>query len=172
MGAGQDVWYAFVAQTNGVRITSTSVACDVVLELHDAVHTLYGVENESTTGSEILVANNLTPGTTYYVLVRNFNASSVGTVTTCIQNLAPSAPDNGTTFNSLCTYLKCDWNGAQIYGATLTAEDGITTCLHQARQLKLCSLRLVDCSMVILILLCSHQHSFKMMQRVTQQLLL
>ncbi|MEZ4798536.1 MAG: hypothetical protein R2809_01925 [Flavobacteriales bacterium] len=103
------------------------MACDVVLELHDAAHTLYGVENETTTGSEILVANNLTPGTTYYVLVRNFNASSVGTVTTCIQNLAPSAPDNGTTFTSLCTYLKCDWNGAQIYGATLTAEDGITT---------------------------------------------
>lgn len=121
-GAGQDVWYAFIPSTNGARIMAQSTICDVVLELHDAAHNIYGVENETTSGQEIMVVGNLTPGEIYYLLVRNFSTSAVGSVITCIQNLVASSPDNGVSFDNLCGHIKCDWNGSQLYTVNLTSE--------------------------------------------------
>ncbi len=125
-GAGQDVWYRFVALSNGARIQANSSLNDLVLELQTGAGSLVGLENATGIGgSEILVANSLVAGTTYYVLVRNFNSNNVGAFNLCIQNYLPSDPDNGTSFNSLCGFFKCDWNGAQIYSVSFN--DGVNT---------------------------------------------
>jgi 1,4-alpha-glucan branching enzyme len=124
-GAGQDVWYRFVAASNGVRIHVSSSVNDIVLELHnEAGDTVIGTENETGIGgSETLVAGTLVIGEAYYLAVRNFNPSNVGAFTYCIQHLATSAPNNGTTFSSLCGFIKARWTGAQLYSVTLN--DGV-----------------------------------------------
>jgi hypothetical protein len=134
-GAGQDVWYRFTAQTNASRIQATSTTNDLVIELQSQAGALVGIENANGVGgTEVLIANNLTPGAVYFVAVRNFNTSATGSFNLCIQNLLSSAPDNGTTFSSLCGAFKCDWNGAQNYSVTFddgvnqyTASNGSTT---------------------------------------------
>lgn len=126
IGAGQDVWYQFVALTNGVRIQANSTACNLVLELQNASGTtLIASENETATGGEVLIANNLTPGTTYYLAIRNFSTTSVGSFTYCIQHLRAPQPDNGTSFSSLCGFIKSRWTGANLYTVTFT--NGPTT---------------------------------------------
>jgi hypothetical protein len=108
VGAGQDVWYSFVAVTNGVRIQATSAVNNLVIELqnNDGTVTLATENENGNGGTEILVANNLVPGQTYFVAIRNFNTGAVGTFSYCIQNLASSQPNNGTTFTSLCGFIK------------------------------------------------------------------
>jgi len=128
MGAGQDVWYKFVAQNQGARIQVSSTVNNLVLELQDNAGTaMLFSENETTTGQEVLIANNLTPGQTYFVAVRNFNTSSVGNFTICIQHLRASVPNNGTTFSNLCAFIKASWTGAQLYSATfVNGQDSYT----------------------------------------------
>lgn len=124
VGAGQDVWYRFVAQTNGVRIQASSAVNDIVLELQNAAgDQLVASANETSSGMEELVVNNLSQGQTYYLAIRNFNTGAVGTFTYCIQHLTASSPNNGTTFNSLCGYIKSRWTGASLY--TVTFDDGV-----------------------------------------------
>ena len=123
VGAGQDVWYSFVANTNGARIQATTTLNDLVLELQTSAGVLVDTENANGVGgTEVLVVNNLTPGATYFVAVRNFNTLAAGSFTLCISSLVASDPDNGTTFNNLCSAFKCDWNGAQSFSVTF--DDG------------------------------------------------
>ncbi|MFN6379630.1 MAG: MopE-related protein [Flavobacteriales bacterium] len=124
IGAGQDIWYRFVAGSNGARIQATSAVNDLVLELQTSAGALVDTENATGVGgAEILVVNNLVAGQTYFLAVRNFNTAAAGTFTVCMQNLDMSDPDNGTTFSSLCGAFKCDWNGASNY--TVTFDDGV-----------------------------------------------
>ena len=121
LGSGQDVWYTFVATTNGARIQATTTLNDLVLELQTSAGVLVDTENANGVGgTEVLVVNNLTPGATYFVAVRNFNTLAAGSFTLCISSLVASDPDNGTTFNNLCSSFKCDWNGAQSFSVTFT----------------------------------------------------
>ena len=120
VGAGQDVWYRVVASSAGIRVQASSTQNNLVLEFHDAAGNMLFSENETTTGAEVLIANGLTPGATYYVAVRNFNASSVGTFNICIQKLAGVLPNNGTTFNNLCGFIGFNWTGATSYSVTFT----------------------------------------------------
>lgn len=114
--AGQDVWYRFVAMTNGVRIACSSGINNIVLELQNSNGSaLITSENETAAGQEILMTDELTAGQVYYILVRNFNPSAQGNFFICLQHFAQSSPDNGTSFNDLCTAFKCDWVTAQNY---------------------------------------------------------
>ncbi len=124
LGAGQDVWYRFVAGSNGARIQASSSSNDLVLEVQSSAGAMIDMENATSTGgSEILVLGNLTPGQTYFLAVRNFNPAGAGAFTLCIQGMVSSDPDNGTSFSNLCGTFKCDWNGAQIFSVTMN--DGV-----------------------------------------------
>jgi hypothetical protein len=123
VGAGQDVWYSFVAATNGARIQATTTVNDLVLELQTSAGVLVETENANGVGgTEVMVVGGLTPGATYFLAVRNFNTVAAGSFALCIQSLVASDPDNGTTFSNLCNAFKCDWNGAQLFSATF--DDG------------------------------------------------
>jgi hypothetical protein len=114
--AGQDVWYRFVAMTNGVRVVCSSGVNNIVLELQNAAGTtMITSENETAAGQEIMMTDELTAGQTYYIAVRNFNPSAQGNFFICLQHFAQSSPDNGTSFSDLCGNFKCDWVTAQNY---------------------------------------------------------
>jgi hypothetical protein len=125
LGAGQDVWYTFVAPTAAARFQATSAVNNLVLELQTSAGALVDSENATGIGgAEVLTVGNLVPGQTYFLAVRNFNTAAAGTFSLCIQSFAVSDPDNGTTFSSLCGAFKCDWNGASNYSVTF--DDGTT----------------------------------------------
>jgi hypothetical protein len=116
LGAGEDVWYRFVAMTNGVRVVCSSGVNNIVLEMQNASGTtMITSENETAAGQEIMMTDELTAGQTYYIAVRNFNTSAQGNFFICLQHFAQSSPDNGTSFNNLCGGFKCDWVTAQNY---------------------------------------------------------
>lgn len=119
VGAGQDIWYTFVATTAGVRIASTATF-DVALELQDAAGASLGIEDDAS-GNEVLVYGNLTVGQTYYVALRNQATSGVGSASICIQRLGASSCNNTTTnFASLCTSFKVAYTGANSYTIAFT----------------------------------------------------
>ncbi|MFN6378797.1 MAG: PKD domain-containing protein [Flavobacteriales bacterium] len=123
-GAGQDLWYRFTTNSSAVRIVGSSSVNDLVLELQTSNGDLVGIANGAGVGAtEILVAQNLQIGQTYFLVVRNFNNANAGSFSFCIQSFETSDPDNGTFFNSLCGAFKCDWNGANVYSVTF--DDGI-----------------------------------------------
>ncbi|MEN9348854.1 MAG: hypothetical protein RLZZ77_2365 [Bacteroidota bacterium] len=118
-GAGQDVWFKFVASTPGARISSSS-AFDVALELQTAAGASLAIENDAQ-GNEVLIYGNLTIGQTYYVVLRNQSTSSIGSASICIQKLGSSNCNNvSNNFASLCTSFKVAYTGASSYSLSFT----------------------------------------------------
>lgn len=115
-GEGNDLWYSFTAESNGVRIQLTGSG-DNLIELEDAAGNTIETQNTAG-GSEILANGSLTPGAQYFVAVRNVTGPASFTV--CIQTLAQSTCDNGPVFTSLCNVFKADWTGTANYVATFT----------------------------------------------------
>jgi hypothetical protein len=118
-GGGRDVWYRFVAPTTGVRIRVNATGFNAVLELQTSTGTQIDAENVNPAvgGAEILNYGNLVAGQTYYVGVRNYDATNVGTYTLCISPLrasgcATSTPSGGA---SLCSSFKVIYTGATSY---------------------------------------------------------
>jgi hypothetical protein len=116
-GAGQDLWYQFVALTNACRVSAVC-ANDTYLELQNAAGTtLVASEDDGSAGNEVLIADNLVAGQTYFVQVRNQdNVSGGANATVCIQYLNDSRCNNVTnTFNSLCSGFKAAYTAANSY---------------------------------------------------------
>ncbi len=120
---GEDIWYKFVALSKGVRIETTTVNNNIVLELQDENNTMLDAEDILTTKTgEILNYGNLNIGQTYYVAVRNYDSSQgEGTFNMCIQNIFAS----GCNFNPNVTFVPCSrikarWAGSAQYSFTLT----------------------------------------------------
>jgi hypothetical protein len=130
VGAGRDVWYRFVAPSTGVQIKVHPVGFDAVIELRTAAHPVgqVDVENVNNTvgGLEILNSVSLVAGTTYYVGVRNFNATNTGTFTMCISPLLQSGcglPVPVAGF-STCANYKAIYRGAATYTFNFTGTGG------------------------------------------------
>lgn len=130
VGAGRDVWYRFVAPSTGVRITVQPSGFDAVIELRTAAHPVGQVDvenvNNNIGGLEILNTVSLTAGTTYYVGVRNYNATNTGTFTICISPLLQSGcglpvPVGGF---STCANYKAIYRGAATYTFNFTGTGG------------------------------------------------
>jgi uncharacterized protein YcfJ len=120
-GAGQDVWYRFVAGSTGLRIHASSSANDIALQLFDASLNPIVDENVmSFSQNEILNIGSLNQGVQYYLCVRNISTSSVGSFTICIQNLETSHPDYGPNFSGACAKWKSNWTGCSLYTVTIT----------------------------------------------------
>ncbi len=120
VGAGQDVWYQVIAQTNALRISGTSTINNLALEVQDQQGNLIASSDfGGVSTQEILVASGLTPGQNYFVAVRNFNTAAVGNFTLCIQHLEASSPDYGLNYSGLCSTFKCNWTGASLYEVTI-----------------------------------------------------
>ena len=136
VGTGEDVWYSFVAQSQGARIQANSSQYNLALELQDAAGTtLMFSENETSSGQEVLIASGLTVGATYYVAVRNFGVLDNSIFTICIQHLRSSVANNGTTFANLCSYIKASWTGAQLYSATFVNGSDSYTASNNSTQI-------------------------------------
>jgi hypothetical protein len=132
-GGGRDVWYRFVAPTTGARIQVTASGFNPVIELRTAPHPSGQVDvenaNSAVGGTEILNIGNLIVGQTYYVGVRNYDATNTGTYTICISPLrasgcASAPPASG--FN-LCGNFKSVYTYASSYTATFTGVGGTST---------------------------------------------
>jgi hypothetical protein len=130
VGGGRDVWYRFSATSTGAQIKVVPSGFNAVIELRTAAHPVgqVDVENANSTigGAEILNTNSLIIGQTYYVAVRNFNATNVGTFTLCVSPLMPSGcaltePVGGFP---LCTNYKAVYRGANTYTFNFTGTGG------------------------------------------------
>jgi len=118
-GGGRDTWYRFVAPSTGVRITVAASGFNPVIELQNSSALQLDAENVNPAigGTEILNYGNLTVGQTYYVGVRNYDATNVGTYTICISPLRASGcavltPAAGF---SLCNSYKALFTSATSY---------------------------------------------------------
>ncbi|MBM3429019.1 MAG: hypothetical protein FJX95_09590, partial [Bacteroidetes bacterium] len=155
-GPGQDLWFKFVAQYNAIRIAltgSSAVNDDNDISLFDNPTqtgvALIALSNENAVsisapgaaldaGSEILIYDDLVPGQTYYICVRNTNNASGVCSMTC-QYLRGSSPDLGAitsytyTFANTCLNFKSAYrSGASGYiihrwlGSTATGDEAFS----------------------------------------------
>lgn len=111
-GAGNDVWYTFIATTNAVVITLTG-SSNMAIELHHAGGYLLTEDAVSSSGNEILIYDNLTPGQQYWLAVEAIGTPSTGSI--CFSHLRRSGCDNPTTFNSPCLNFKNIHTSANVY---------------------------------------------------------
>jgi len=143
VGGGRDVWYKFVAPTTGVRIRVTATAFNPIIELRTSPYAAgpagnngqVDVENANPAigGTEVLNFGNLVAGQIYYVGVRNYDATNVGSYTICVSPLRASTcsytvPAGGF---SLCNTYKADFTSASAYTFNFSgisgAANGINT---------------------------------------------
>jgi hypothetical protein len=132
------VWYRFVAPTTGVRIQVTASGFNPVIELRTAAHPAGQVDvenaNNAVGGTEVLNFGNLVAGQTYYVGVRNYDATNVGTYTICISPLRASgcanvAPAAGFT---LCSSYKVLYTSATSYTYNFTGIGGTSNGVNSS----------------------------------------
>ncbi len=120
-----DVWYSFVASSNGVSIKVTSTF-DGAIVLMDANKNIVSTENlVATNQTEILNEGTLIAGNTYYIAVANYRPSQTadGTFNICLQRL--SAPWTSAAEYTLCQTLKSQYVAASVYTFQFTPT-GIT----------------------------------------------
>ncbi|MDO9185136.1 MAG: T9SS type A sorting domain-containing protein [Bacteroidia bacterium] len=118
--ANDDVWYSFVANSTSHIITVVgSTSFDAVIDLRSGACSGTNINCADTSfggGTEILNANGLTVGNTYYVRVYHYSSSvpATTTFTICITTPTPPVPanDNCSGAVSLTVY------GATCGGAT------------------------------------------------------
>lgn len=130
IGAGRDVWYKFIAPSTGVQIKVQPTGFNAVIELRTAAHPVGQIDvenaNPAVGGLEILNTGALTAGVLYYVGVRNYDATNVGTFTICVSPLLQSGcgltiPAGGF---SLCANYKAIYRGASSYTFNFTGTGG------------------------------------------------
>jgi hypothetical protein len=129
-GGGRDSWYRFVAPSTATRITVIPNGFNAVIELRTAAHPVgqIDVENENSAvgGTEIMNVSGLTIGQTYYIAIRNYDATSGGTFTLCVSPLMPSGCSTSQPLGgySLCTSFKAVYRGAASYTFNFTGAGG------------------------------------------------
>ena len=114
---GEDVWYSFTttALQTAARITVTSSTANILIELQQTIGTTLDAEDVlSTVGGEILNYSGLTPNTTYYVSVTNYDSGQgTGTFSLCVSPISASSCVLAASYN-MCTIFK----GAYMSGST------------------------------------------------------
>lgn len=89
--ADDDVWYRFIASSSQATITvvggTATQVSDMVVQMYSgstcgALTSIGCVDNDPAPGTENLVVNGLTPGTTYYVRLFTWSSTGPGTTAT------------------------------------------------------------------------------------------
>ncbi len=123
---GKDIWYKFVAISNGVSVTLTSSAQDDAIALYSRSGSAFNLlpgSSENTSGSasdfERLNYSGLTPGQTYYVCAGSASGAG-GAFSMCLQHLASSGcsytpPSGG---YNLCSTFKSTYRGSSSQGVS------------------------------------------------------
>jgi hypothetical protein len=125
-GAGEDVWYRFVANSPGIRIAVAAPGFNALVELQDATGNFIALENAiSTGGTELFnhyqALSPLVSGQTYFISVRNYGPGvpSNPSFTICVQRIRASACNTsgplGTGPFTLCSLIQAVNVGAQVY---------------------------------------------------------
>jgi Putative metal-binding motif/HYR domain/Secretion system C-terminal sorting domain len=121
---GQDLWYKFIATSPGIRIRTTAITNDLVLELQNNSGVLLDVENiMGVGGNEFLHYTNLNVGATYYVAVRNYNsATGIGSFNICLTNLNLSNCNAPTAALNYCSNVSATSAGSIRYKFNFTSQ--------------------------------------------------
>lgn len=120
---GQDLWYKFVPTTPGIRIRTTALFNDLVIELQDAAGNVLDVENLlGFSGNEMLHYTALVPGNTYYISVRNYNSAlGSSSFTICLTTINQSSCNTNTGVLNYCSNVSCTAAGALRYRFNFTS---------------------------------------------------
>ncbi len=120
--ANDDIWYSFVANSTSHIITVVgSASFDAIIDLRSGACSGTNIDCADTSfsggGTEILNANGLTVGNTYYVRVYDYSSSipATTTFTICITTPTPPVPANDNCSGAVAL---------TVYGATC---GGVTT---------------------------------------------
>lgn len=133
-----DVWYQFVAISNGVSIRTTSSFCDLGITLCNSSYApILHVDVTGEGGNEILNYGGLVEGQTYYFAVcNNTDFGTDGPFTLCMQKLrkpnCQAVPANG---YNLCSTFKSTATGAAT--TTFTFDNGTETSTTSANPITL-----------------------------------
>lgn len=114
---GEDIWFRFTAPTNGVSIEVYNASFDIVLELLDSEwHTITSENAVAGVGSENFNSDQIIPGETYYLGVRNYN-SAIGTGSFRIkaQYLRETGCNTASSELNLCGTFKAGYVYAKDY---------------------------------------------------------
>ena len=106
-GVGNDLWYKFTAQRNSFRASISAATGDNSLMLFvdlGGCLSLIQEENEVTTGNQILLSDELTVGTDYYLAVHRNSGISNNSAKLCMNHFDASTCDHSYSINNTGVY--------------------------------------------------------------------
>ena len=124
---GEDLWYQFTAQTEGVSVQLNTSSFDGVIELLNTNGDLIASENaNSAIGNEVLNFAGLSAGSTYRVGVRNYNSNlGTGSFTCCVRQLKRGACAYGPGPYQLCQIFKAQYVSGATYRFVFMGTNGL-----------------------------------------------
>jgi hypothetical protein len=124
---GEDLWYQFTAQTEGVSIQLNTTAFDGVIEIQNTNGELVASENANASiGNEVLNFVGLTSGSVYRVGIRNYNSNfGTGTFTCCVRQLKRGACAYGPGPYQLCQIFKAQYVSGASYRFVFSGTSGL-----------------------------------------------
>ncbi|MFM1772388.1 MAG: hypothetical protein RLZZ71_1530 [Bacteroidota bacterium] len=124
---GEDLWYQFTAQTEGVSVQLNTTAFDGVIEIQNTLGELIASENANNAiGNEILNFVGLTAGSVYRVGIRNYNSNfGTGSFTCCVRQLKRGACAYGSGPYQLCQIFKAQYVSGASYRFVFTGISGL-----------------------------------------------
>ena len=96
-GDGPDLWYKITAQFNSFRASLSAATGDNIVSLYQDLGgclVLLQEEHEATTGNQILLSDDLTPGGVYYVAVHKVSGSANASAKICFNHFVGSTCDH------------------------------------------------------------------------------
>jgi hypothetical protein len=132
---GEDLWYQFTAQTEGVSIQLNTTAFDGVIEIHNTNGELIASENSNASiGNEVLNFVGLTSGSVYRVGIRNYNSNlGTGNFTCCVRQLKRGACAYGPGPYQLCQIFKAQYVLGASYRFVFSGISGIANGINYTK---------------------------------------
>ncbi len=132
---GEDLWYQFTAQTEGVSIQLNTTAFDGVIEIQNTNGELIASENSNAIiGNEVLNFVGLTSGSVYRVGIRNYNSNlGTGNFTCCVRQLKRGVCAYGPGPYQLCQIFKAQYVSGATYRFVFSGISGIANGINYTK---------------------------------------